>query len=162
MRHNNNFESFRYNISFKAYLNNLLFLEIALHDCTVRPLLMKVYYWVTFPLLYSNFSVTFQLLFSLPECAPFTDESAQWHHGAFFVNGFNVGRYHQVGPQKTLYVPGPLLKQGTNEVGISSTNVLPHSIKLVFSLYYLPIYYIWYFSSDIVNMNTSFSQHFNA
>merc|ERR1719433_2037285 len=53
---------------------------------------------------------------SLPECAPFTDESAQWHHGAFFVNGFNVGRYHQVGPQKTLYVPGPLLKQGTNEI----------------------------------------------
>ena len=124
---------------------------------------MKVYYSVTFPLLYSKFSVNFQLLFSLPECAPFTDESAQWHHGAFFVNGFNVGRYHQVGPQKTLYVPGPLLKQGTNEVGISSTNVLPHSIKLVFSLYYLylpTIYYIWYFSSDIVNMNTSFSQHF--
>ena len=115
--------------------------------------------------LFSYFSVTFQLLFSLPECAPFTDESAQWHHGAFFVNGFNVGRYHQVGPQKTLYVPGPLLKQGTNEVGISSTNALPHSIKLVFSLYYLPIYIllcIWYFSSDIVNMNTSFSQHFNA
>ena len=117
-----------------------------LHDCsTVRPLLMKVYYSVTFPLLYSNFSVNFQLLFSLPECAPFTDESAQWHHGAFFVNGFNVGRYHQVGPQKTLYVPGPLLKQGTNEVGISSTNVLPHSIKLVFSLYYLPIYMVLFF-----------------
>ena len=68
---------------------------------------------------------------SLPDCAPFTDESAQWHHGAFFVNGFNVGRYHQVGPQKSLYVPGPLLKQGTNEVG--STNVLPHSIQLAFS-----------------------------
>ena len=104
--------------------------------------------------LFSYFSVTFQLLFSLPECAPFTDESAQWHHGAFFVNGFNVGRYHQVGPQKTLYVPGPLLKQGTNEVGISSTNVLPHSIKLVFSLYYLPIYILYVYGTFLLILLT--------
>jgi beta-galactosidase len=33
-----------------------------------------------------------------------------------FINGFNLGRYWSVGPQETLYVPGPLLKQGTNEV----------------------------------------------
>ena len=43
------------------------------------------------------------------DCSP---ECTQWKHGALFVNGFNVGRYHQAGPQKTLYIPGPLLKQG--------------------------------------------------
>ena len=33
-----------------------------------------------------------------------------------FVNGFNLGRYWDRGPQKTLYLPGPLLKEGQNEV----------------------------------------------
>merc|ERR1719433_1920995 len=49
---------------------------------------------------------------SLPECAPFTDESAQWHHGAFFVNGFNVGRYHQVGPQKNVVRAWSIVETG--------------------------------------------------
>ena len=34
--------------------------------------------------------------------------------GFVVLNGFNLGRYWEVGPQKTLYVPGPLLKQGEN------------------------------------------------
>ena len=37
-------------------------------------------------------------------------------HGFAFVNGFNLGRYWTIGPQLTLYCPGPILKQGTNEV----------------------------------------------
>lgn len=33
------------------------------------------------------------------------------------VNGFLLGRYYNsAGPQKTLYLPGPLLKKGTNEI----------------------------------------------
>jgi len=32
------------------------------------------------------------------------------------VNGFNLGRYWEVGPQLSLYVPGPLLRRGRNEV----------------------------------------------
>jgi len=33
------------------------------------------------------------------------------------VNGFNIGRYfNPAGPQKTLYIPAPLLKQGKNEI----------------------------------------------
>lgn len=35
--------------------------------------------------------------------------------GVVFVNGFNIGRYwNSAGPQKTLYVPAPLLKKGEN------------------------------------------------
>ena len=41
--------------------------------------------------------------------------------GVVFVNGFNLGRYWEIGPQETLYVPGPLLKQGDNEVGLQYT-----------------------------------------
>jgi beta-galactosidase len=35
------------------------------------------------------------------------------------VNGFNIGRYfNSAGPQKTLYVPAPLLLEGGNEIVI--------------------------------------------
>ena len=37
--------------------------------------------------------------------------------GFVTVNGFNVGRYfNSAGPQKTLYVPSPLLHTGENEI----------------------------------------------
>ena len=37
--------------------------------------------------------------------------------GFCVLNGFNLGRYYNpAGPQQTLYVPGPLLKQGQNEL----------------------------------------------
>ncbi len=36
--------------------------------------------------------------------------------GAAFINGFNVGRYLDVGPQRTLYIPGGLLRDGENEL----------------------------------------------
>ncbi len=37
--------------------------------------------------------------------------------GVAFINGFNLGRYwNPAGPQKTLYVPAPLLKAGKNEL----------------------------------------------
>ncbi|MCR8634369.1 glycoside hydrolase family 35 protein [Paenibacillus radicis (ex Xue et al. 2023)] len=39
-----------------------------------------------------------------------------WSKGVAFINGFNLGRYWNVGPQKTLYVPGPLLRDGDNEL----------------------------------------------
>lgn len=33
------------------------------------------------------------------------------------INGFNIGRYYNsAGPQKTLYIPAPLLKEGENEI----------------------------------------------
>lgn len=35
--------------------------------------------------------------------------------GYVFVNGFNLGRYWEIGPQKSLYVPGVLLKE-ENEI----------------------------------------------
>lgn len=39
-----------------------------------------------------------------------------WYKGIAWVNGFNLGRYWSAGPQRTLYVPGPLLQQGRNEI----------------------------------------------
>ncbi len=36
--------------------------------------------------------------------------------GFVMINGFNIGRYYEAGPQKTLYVPAPILRQGENEI----------------------------------------------
>ena len=45
----------------------------------------------------------------------FLDMSA-WGKGIVFVNGHNLGRYWNVGPQQTLYLPGVWLKKGLNEI----------------------------------------------
>ncbi|ANY66285.1 beta-galactosidase [Paenibacillus sp. BIHB 4019] len=39
-----------------------------------------------------------------------------WTKGVAFINGFNLGRYWDKGPQQTLYVPAPLLRQGENAI----------------------------------------------
>ena len=36
--------------------------------------------------------------------------------GFVLINGFNIGRYWEIGPQETLYVPASLLKKGSNEI----------------------------------------------
>ncbi|MDU0202777.1 beta-galactosidase [Paenibacillus sp. PFR10] len=39
-----------------------------------------------------------------------------WSKGVVWINGFNLGRYWEKGPQRTLYVPAPLLRKGSNEI----------------------------------------------
>ena len=39
-----------------------------------------------------------------------------WGKGMVWVNGHNLGRYWGIGPQQTMYVPGPWLHAGVNEV----------------------------------------------
>ncbi len=36
--------------------------------------------------------------------------------GFVLVNGYNIGRYWEIGPQVTLYIPASLLKKGKNEI----------------------------------------------
>nr|XP_045607884.1 beta-galactosidase-1-like protein 2 [Procambarus clarkii] len=43
-------------------------------------------------------------------------DMSTWGKGVAFVNGFNLGRYWNAGPTKTLYLPAPLLQEGANEV----------------------------------------------
>ncbi|AXI80156.1 glycoside hydrolase family 35 protein [Peterkaempfera bronchialis] len=41
---------------------------------------------------------------------------AGWTKGCAWVNGFHLGRYWSRGPQQRLYVPGPVLRAGGNEI----------------------------------------------
>ena len=40
----------------------------------------------------------------------------QFHKGVVIINGFNLGRYWNIGPQLSLYCPAPLLVAGMNEI----------------------------------------------
>ncbi len=44
-----------------------------------------------------------------------------WGKGCVFINGFNLGRFWKIGPQKRLYIPGPLIKIGNNNIVIFET-----------------------------------------
>lgn len=39
-----------------------------------------------------------------------------WGKGTVWVNGHHLGRFWAIGPQQTLYLPGPWLRRGTNDV----------------------------------------------
>ncbi|GAA1778532.1 beta-galactosidase [Pseudarthrobacter sulfonivorans] len=41
-----------------------------------------------------------------------------WTKGNAYLNGFNLGRYWSRGPQRTLYVPGPLVRPGSNVLAV--------------------------------------------
>lgn len=43
-------------------------------------------------------------------------DMSNWSKGMVWVNGHAIGRYWEIGPQQTLYVPGCWLKEGINEV----------------------------------------------
>lgn len=43
-------------------------------------------------------------------------DMTNWTKGVVFVNGINIGRYWNVGPQYTLYIPAPFLNKGDNEI----------------------------------------------
>lgn len=55
---------------------------------------------------------------------------SQWEIGIVWVNGHNLGRYWEIGPQKQLYCPVPWLKKGKNEIVIFDMHqLIPKTIK---------------------------------
>lgn len=53
-------------------------------------------------------------------CDTFLDTEG-FGKGCAFVNGFNLGRFWEIGPQRRLYIPAPLLKIGENTIIIFET-----------------------------------------
>lgn len=56
--------------------------------------------------------------FSINKVADTYMDMSNWGKGVVWINGHNLGRYWQVGPQQTIYVPAEWLKKGTNEIEI--------------------------------------------
>lgn len=43
-------------------------------------------------------------------------DMTNWSKGMVWINGYAIGRYWEIGPQQTLYMPGCWLKEGENEI----------------------------------------------
>ncbi len=55
-----------------------------------------------------------------------------WCKGHIYINGFNIGRYWSIGPQRTLYVPGELLKDD-NEIVVFEIHNSNETLTMSFS-----------------------------
>ncbi len=44
-----------------------------------------------------------------------------------WINGFCLGRYWSRGPQRTLYVPGPVLRERDNELVVFELQATEHA-----------------------------------
>ena len=52
--------------------------------------------------------------------------------GFVMINKFNIGRYWDIGPQKTLYVPASLLRKGKNEIIIFESDAVKGETEVEF------------------------------
>ncbi|MBO7155821.1 MAG: beta-galactosidase [Clostridia bacterium] len=51
--------------------------------------------------------------------------------GTVFINGFKLGRYWNIGPERTLYVPAPLLKEQNEVVIFEQESAYGDSVELI-------------------------------
>ena len=61
------------------------------------------------------------LTFQVDEKADTWLELPGWGKGTVILNGFCLGRFWEIGPQKRLYIPAPLLKEGENTLVVVET-----------------------------------------
>uniref|UniRef100_A0A672PDN6 Beta-galactosidase-1-like protein 2 n=1 Tax=Sinocyclocheilus grahami TaxID=75366 RepID=A0A672PDN6_SINGR len=59
-----------------------------------------------------------------------------WSKGVVFVNGQTLGRHWSVGPQKALYLPGPWLRSGDNEIVVFEELKAAETIQFAENLEY--------------------------
>ena len=69
-----------------------------------------------------NTPAFYRFVFDVEEPGDTFLDFAGWGKGCAFVNGFHIGRFWEIGPQKRLYIPGPLLKKGENEIILFETD----------------------------------------
>lgn len=55
-------------------------------------------------------------IFSLTELGDTFLDMSKWKKGVVWINGHNLGRYWEIGPQYRLFIPAPWLKKGRNEI----------------------------------------------
>jgi beta-galactosidase len=57
-------------------------------------------------------------------------DMSNWEKGVVWVNGHNLGRYWNIGPQKQLYCPASWLMKGKNEIVLfDSHQLVPKTVK---------------------------------
>ncbi len=92
------------------------------------------YYWKQYPLRMEDLSGLdyskkhqegtpgfFEFSFHADELGDTFLDFSGWGKGCVWVNGFNIGRFWEIGPQKRLYIPAPLLQKGENIITVFET-----------------------------------------
>lgn len=101
----------------KGILGGVTFADAFLFGWEVYPLPLADLGGVEYkPLQEAKFPAFFRAHFLVSDPADTFLTLPGWNKGVAWLNGFNLGRYWERGPQKTLYVPAPLLKRGQNEL----------------------------------------------
>lgn len=67
--------------------------------------------------------------FEVDECCDTYFDMSEWGKGFITLNGFNLGRYWNAGPQTKLFVPASFLKKGHNEVIVFEENKPCNSLQ---------------------------------
>ncbi len=55
-------------------------------------------------------------------------DTASWGRGVAWFNGFALGRYWRHGPQRSLYVPAPVVRAGRNVVTVLEFDGAPDAV----------------------------------
>ncbi len=58
----------------------------------------------------------YRAIFTLDKIGDTFIDMINWKKGMVYINGYNIGRFWEIGPQQTLYMPGCWLKEGENEI----------------------------------------------
>ncbi|XP_038860921.1 beta-galactosidase-1-like protein 2 [Salvelinus namaycush] len=94
----------------KGLIGDILLNNTPLRDFTIYSLDMKTSFIDSFPGFFLGRMFTYgypsDTFVKLPG----------WGKGVVFINGLNLGRHWYIGPQQTLYLPGPFLNSGVNQV----------------------------------------------
>lgn len=64
----------------------------------------------------SNTVAYYRGTFTLDKVGDTFIDMRSWSKGMVWINGHAIGRYWEIGPQQTLYMPGCWLKEGENEI----------------------------------------------
>uniref|UniRef100_A0A667XQ39 Beta-1,3-glucuronyltransferase 1 (glucuronosyltransferase P) b n=1 Tax=Myripristis murdjan TaxID=586833 RepID=A0A667XQ39_9TELE len=104
----------------KGLVGDILLNNIPLRDFTIYSLDMKPSFidrfvrFITLEALFPGFFMGRLFAYGYP-----SDTFVKlpgWGKGVVFINGLNLGRYWSIGPQQTLYLPGPFLNSGINQI----------------------------------------------
>ncbi|NDV68130.1 beta-galactosidase [Dysgonomonas sp. 25] len=64
----------------------------------------------------AKFPAYYRGTFTLDKVGDTFFDMTNWSKGLVWVNGYAIGRFWEIGPQQTLYMPGCWLKKGENEI----------------------------------------------
>lgn len=100
-------------------LNNIPLRDFTIYSLDMKPSFIDSLYqapWKTLPETPSFPGFFMGRLFAFGYPSDTFVKLPGWEKGVVFINGLNLGRYWSIGPQQTLYLPGPFLNSGVNQV----------------------------------------------